>query len=257
MAITREEAQNLGLVELYDEVKFLETLTEQRKIIEKLQDIGAKLLTEYEVQVGACTIELLLIEAYYNNPSVGFEDFSVHNNPHQQNNFGALYFHSSSNAISRKGGADLCLSLGDYSLSFLLKNTVLNGEFITQSMFHHRSTPFYNSKQTVVLKKRPAPIHEEIIFLPRKFSQAQCSNNLPTAALAILPISALTHYELTLSDGYKKIWSRAIQAICNSKNMKDAKALAKELNHGEDINANDWELAETCWKNRWKQSSSK
>ena len=118
MAITREEATKHGLADLYDEVKCLEKLTDQQQIIKKLQDIGKKLLTEYEVKIGDFLGEPMWIEAYYYRTGV-FEDTNCHKNLAQKNRFGKLYFQSGS------AGIDVCLSNGDYFLSFLLKNMVI------------------------------------------------------------------------------------------------------------------------------------
>lgn len=125
MAITREEAAKLGLVDLYDEVKCLEGLTDQQQIIRKLQDIGAKLLTEYEVKIGTTTIHPLRVEAYYypfEKPGT-FDDISAHPSPKKIDHFGQLYF------IEEKygyPGVDICLSCGNYYLSYLIKNSLID-----------------------------------------------------------------------------------------------------------------------------------
>lgn len=101
---------------------------EQVKI---LQEIGKELLTEYVIKVGDITIKPLWVEAYYSDASTGFVDESVHGNEGQKNRYGALYFHHKTD--DQRSGVDLCLSCGDYCLSYLLKYTLVNGIFKSQA----------------------------------------------------------------------------------------------------------------------------
>ena len=127
--------------ELRKLVKKLEQEYGDKKQIEILQEIGKKLINEYEIQIGKFTIEPLLVEAYYNTKNEKkFLDCSVHATgsetantaklarERQENNFGELYVHYGTN-----DGIDLILSDGDYYLSFLIKNSLINGKVEMQS----------------------------------------------------------------------------------------------------------------------------
>ena len=114
---------------LKNKVKELETQTDHEAIVRSLQEIGKLLLTDYVIQVGDITVEPLWIEAYYYNQSC-FPDPFVHQSP-EQKNFGTLYFHHKTD--DQRNGVDLCLSLGDYCLSFLLKYTFVNDRLRSQS----------------------------------------------------------------------------------------------------------------------------
>lgn len=109
---------------------------EQIKI---LKEIGAKLINEYVIQVGNLRIEPMLVEAYYYHKEK-FGDKSVHAaysdsnastyklaRERQMNKFGELYVH-----YGCKDGIDVVLSNGDYYLSILIKNALINGEFKKQ-----------------------------------------------------------------------------------------------------------------------------
>ena len=94
------------------------------KRVKQLQKICDTLLNEYVVKVGDMTIEPLRLEAYYYHPGK-FEDPSVHKKP-EQKTFACLYLHKEGETrLEEKGigGVDICLSCGDYYLSFLIKNS--------------------------------------------------------------------------------------------------------------------------------------
>lgn len=92
-----------------------------------LQEIGKKLLTEYVIKIGDITIKPLWVEAYYSDTNTGFVDEAVHGNECQKNQYGALYFHHKTD--DQRSGVDICLSCGNYYLSYLLKYTLVNGIF--------------------------------------------------------------------------------------------------------------------------------
>ncbi|MDR2118681.1 MAG: hypothetical protein LBP25_04010 [Tannerellaceae bacterium] len=87
-----------------------------------LQRMNDALLTKFVLRMGDdCVVYPLHVEAYYYHPG-RFEDRNVHGCKSergfrmQSNRFGKLYFHT----VGR-GGVDVCLSDGDYCLSFLIK----------------------------------------------------------------------------------------------------------------------------------------
>lgn len=114
-----------------DLVPKIECLVKQQDhntIVKKLQEIGAILLTQYEVQIGNEIIQPLRLEAYYYNPVVGFEDKYIHHNnieygPKQRNHFGGLYSHPKRRS-HYWAGIDIVLSFDDsFALSYLIKNS--------------------------------------------------------------------------------------------------------------------------------------
>lgn len=123
-----------------------------------LQEIGKKLLTEYVIKVGDITIKPLWVEAYYSDTNTGFVDEAVHGNECQKNQYGALYFHHKTD--DQHSGVDICLSCGNYYLSYLLKYTLVNGIFKSQaqlsSMIPHelRGT----AKNVLVKEQNPAEV---------------------------------------------------------------------------------------------------
>ena len=114
-----------------DLVKQLENTNEKTAQIKILQEIGKKLLTEYVIIVGDITIKPLWVEAYYSDTNTGFVDEAVHGNECQKNRYGALYFHHKTD--DQRSGVDICLSCGNYYLSYLLKYTLVNGAFKSQA----------------------------------------------------------------------------------------------------------------------------
>lgn len=123
-----------------------------------LQEIGKKLLTEYVIKVGDITIKSLWVEAYYSDTNTGFVDEAVHGNECQKDQYGALYFHHKTD--DQRSGVDICLSCGNYYLSYLLKYTLVNGIFKSQaqlsSMIPHelRGT----AKNVLVKEQNPAEV---------------------------------------------------------------------------------------------------
>lgn len=93
-----------------------------------LQTLGGKLINDCHIDVFGMTIEPLWVEAYYYDEA-HFPDCNTHRSSKQKNRFGQLYFHERG-----YGGADICLSDSeDFCLSFLLKATLTNGHFLTQT----------------------------------------------------------------------------------------------------------------------------
>ena len=123
-----------------------------------LQEIGKNLLTEYVIKIGDITIKPLWVEAYYSDTNTGFVDEAVHGNECQKNQYGALYFHHKTD--DQRSGVDICLSCGNYYLSYLLKYTLVNGIFKSQaqlsSMIPHelRGT----AKNVLVKEQNPAEV---------------------------------------------------------------------------------------------------
>lgn len=136
-----EELKN-GLCELKEMVCGLKEETNEKTIIEQLQEIEARLIREYVIKVEGIMIEPLWVEAYYFNKNV-FSDCNTHLSEKQKNRFGQLYFHEKG-----RGGFDLCLSDSeDYYLSFLLKRTSINGKFVKQTEVNKTLEKYGKSKE--------------------------------------------------------------------------------------------------------------
>ena len=116
------------LKELVHKLENEYSVNEQIKL---LQTIEQKLLTEYTIVIGNSNIEPLRVEAYYYpfNEKMKFNDPCVHKSTKKINNFGKLYF-----IEERYGypGIDICLSLGNYYLSFLIKNSRIGDQLYKQ-----------------------------------------------------------------------------------------------------------------------------
>lgn len=118
-----------------------------KEVEKELQLIGRMLVTDYVIKIGNITIEPLWVEAYYSNVAKEFADPFIHGKE-EQSEFGILYFHHKTD-VSRSG-VDICLSLCDetknkYYLSYLLKYTLVNGEFTTQSQLSAKIRIAYDS----------------------------------------------------------------------------------------------------------------
>ena len=126
--------------------------------VKLLQEIGKKLLTEYVIKIGDITIKPLWVEAYYSDTNTGFVDEAVHGNECQKNQYGALYFHHKTADL--RSGVDICLSCGNYYLSYLLKYTLVNGVFKSQaqlsSMIPHELRE--DAKNVLVKEQNPAEV---------------------------------------------------------------------------------------------------
>ena len=139
---------------LKNKVKELEIQTDHDAIVKSLQEIGKLLLTDYVIQVDDITVEPMWVEVYYYNRHC-FPDPFVHQNP-EQKNFGTLYFHHKTD--DQRNGVDLCLSLGDYYLSFLLKYTLVKELLRSQSQLSLLIREKYaDGKQNDILVRNTNP----------------------------------------------------------------------------------------------------
>ena len=147
--------------------------------VKLLQEIGKKLLTEYVIKIGDITIKPLWVEAYYSDTNTGFVDEAVHGNECQKNRYGALYFHHKTD--DQRSGVDICLSCGNYYLSYLLKYTLVNGIFKSQaqlsSVIQHKLRE--DAKNVLVREQNPT----EVIVCTKRIGIA--SSTYKDADLAI------------------------------------------------------------------------
>ena len=117
-----------------------------KKVEKELQLLGKKLINDYVIKIGDITVEPLWVEAYYSNVKKGFIDPFIHGKE-EQAKFGILYFHHKTD--DSRSGVDICLSLCEgneskYYLSYLLKYTLVNGEFTTQSQLSAKIRKAYD-----------------------------------------------------------------------------------------------------------------
>ena len=148
--------------ELKKIVKNLEEERDEAKQIALLQHIESKLLNEYNIVIKDNIIEPLRVEAYYYpfNDECKFNDPCAHKSTKKINNFGKLYF-----IEERYGypGIDLCLSLGNYYLSFLIKNSRIGDTYYKQMDLFDKFQDKRNEIETMdVLEK--VKNKEQIVF---------------------------------------------------------------------------------------------
>lgn len=149
-------------------VKKLEQTSNEKEQIRLLQAIGDKLLTEYVIVIPTLnvTIEPLRVEAYYYpyNDTSKFDDPCAHPSSTKVNNFGHLYF------IEEKygyPGVDLCLSLGDYYLSFLIKNSRVDGKLFKQMDLYEAYQGDWREIQKVDVLHRIDNNHKMVLYTSR------------------------------------------------------------------------------------------
>lgn len=145
--------------------------SDEKEIIQKLQEIGKEFISNYEIRLEGpkdeIVIQPLWVEAYYSDidsmeayeSNIGkkFMDPFIHGADEQkgENNFGKLYFHHKTD--DQRSGVDICLPRGPYYLSFLLKYTLVNDLFTTQSQLSGKIREAYNKldekKKSEILKR--------------------------------------------------------------------------------------------------------
>ncbi len=204
-------------------VSFLEDRTDSKGIVSTLQKIEAKLINEFVLQVGAVAIEPLLVEAYYYNcdKAHAFLDENCHRHPEQKGleHFKRLYFHKKG-----YGGVDLCLSRGEYYLSFLLKCC----RTADQAICRQTALRDLLFRQTGEVRLIPKACEDrgQIVYLPRKGLKKETYQPAPLAALSI---QAIVHGPVALSLAKGKQWTLAKYAIENGKKDREsASAFLKE-----------------------------
>lgn len=240
----------VDLYELKEKVAELEKTAKldgnhEEKQIKILQEISAKLINEYIIQIGNLTIKPLLVEAYYYNKS-NFKDNSVHAanestantyelaRARQEDKFGKLYVH-----YGTKDGIDIVLSNGNYYLSFLIKNALINNEFATQCKvsqilcgncdYIDKCDKGINCKyydETNILKHKDNIENTEIVFVKRKGLKNEYKNKL----LAALPIYKIKNYAFTSGECKTNIVKNYIESQLKTESYDEEKL--KELASG-------------------------
>ena len=186
--------------ELKELVENLEKENDEEKQEKILQNIGKVLITEYEIIVDGIKIEPLWVEAYYYSQNK-FADCNTHLDDKQKNRFGQLYFHNKG-----YGGFDICLSNSDeFYLSFLLKATLINGEFSTQTGIYDFLTANDKSESELenekdILVKKNSPENYEIKYAERVGITKPCYK---TKALAMFSFDALGNDKYNFTFAHK------------------------------------------------------
>lgn len=128
-----------------------------------LQQVEQELVQNYVIELPNIVIQPLWLEAYYYDAKRSFQDRSVHKNE-KQTRYNVLYFHHKTD--DQRSGVDICLSPDtNCYLSFLLKYTLVNGNFTTQSQLSSMIPQELRDSRDV-LKFRPNP-SEVILFTKR------------------------------------------------------------------------------------------
>lgn len=170
----------------------LEKEYNREKQIKLLQKIEKLLITDYAINVCGCLIEPMWVEAYYFHKGK-FEDFNDHRKSKQKGGFGKLYLHTEKkiSPSNRLGGVDIVLSLGDYYLSFLIKNSLIGGKFCKQvelnAILSQKEYSFENSDNVLVELKR-----NHKVFFTKRIGLTK--ESFKEESLAALPIDLLKNY---------------------------------------------------------------
>lgn len=201
--------------ELKKLVENLEKENDEKKQEKILQNIGKVLITEYEIIVDGIKIEPLWVEAYYYDQNK-FADCNTHLDDKQKNRFGQLYFHNKG-----YGGFDICLSNSDeFYLSFLLKATLINGEFSTQTGIYDfltandKSESELENKKDILVKKN-SPESYEIKYAERVGITKPCYK---TKALAMFSFDALGNDKYNFTFAHKVLIPLVKEEMQNYKN---------------------------------------
>ena len=207
---------------------------ENRRRIEILQEIGKKLINEYHIQIDDVTVEPLLVEAYYyKDTNHEFMDCSCHRNPRQKgaDRFGKLYFHKLG-----RGGVDICLSLKEYYLSFLIKVAKINGKVSRQIDVRDklRHIPDAETRENILVYQSKQD--HSIVCGPRKNT---VKGKFAQAPLAIISIDAFINREdksvadaIVRSLEHGKQWILAKYGLekAQSDDIEKARKIVKEEN---------------------------
>ena len=243
--------------ELRKLVKELEKLSDEKEIIAKLQVIGEKLITDYEIKIGGTIIQPILVEAYYNDNvedktqdsayAPRFNDTSVHAagtktsntaklaRRRQKNHFGELYVH-----YGTKDGLDVVLSDNDsYYLSYLIKCSLIGEEFVSQCKASEEvcgqcGTMKIDCKKgdnckycgegekkgEIILRKKENSEKTAVVFTLRKGTKKGKFAKAPLAALAVNFFNDKNANKViqgSLEPEHKKQWVLAKYALDNGK----------------------------------------
>lgn len=176
---------------------------DEKKQITLLQQIESKLLNEYNIVIEDTVIEPLRLEAYYYpfENKGKFDDPCAHKCTKKINNFGKLYF-----IEERYGypGIDICLSLGNYYLSFLIKNSRIEDTYYKQMDLFDRFQDKRNEIEIMdVLEK--VKNKEQIVFKTSRVGLKKSKTKFAHELLAsVIELKNSSGYDF--ERGYGKEW---------------------------------------------------
>lgn len=185
----------------------LERAESEGEIIGKLQELGGLLLTDYEIRIsGGEVLRPLWVEAYYypyRTPE-RFNDPAAHPSPKKLGAFGKLYF-----IESRYGfpGVDLCLSQGDYYLSFLIKRSRMGERFFKQlDLFGHLRERREELEGRALLRRTAERRSQSPVFHTSRIGLRESRTKFAHAPLAsVVDLQNPYNWER----GYGKVWTVA------------------------------------------------
>lgn len=204
--------------ELKSIVKDLENEKGEEKQIALLQNIESKLLNEYNIVISDTAIEPLRVEAYYYpyEDKCKFNDPCAHKSTKKINNFGKLYF-----IEERYGypGIDLCLSLGNYYLSFLIKNSRIGDTLYKQmDLFDRFQYKRVEIEAMDVLKK--VENKNQIVFKTSRVGLRQSQTKFAHKLLAsVIELKNSSTYDW--ERGFGKEWMVANYMVENNTPVTD------------------------------------
>lgn len=190
--------------ELRKLVKNLEEEKNEEKQIALLQQIESKLLNEYNIVIKDIVIEPLRLEAYYYpfKDECKFNDPCAHKSTKKINNFGKLYF-----IEERYGypGIDLCLSLGNYYLSFLIKNSRIGDTYYKQMDLFDRFQDKRDEIETMDVLER-VKNKEQNVFKTSRVGLKKSKTKFAHALLAsVIELKNSSEYDLERGFGKERM----------------------------------------------------
>lgn len=208
------------LYKLKEKITALEEKYDEKEQIKILQEISKLLLTEYEIHISdEEIIEPLRVEAYYypyGTPGK-FDDPCAHPSSKKIGTFGKLYFIESKYGYP---GVDLCLSQGNYYLSFLIKNSHIGGEFFKQmDLFDRFQDRWQEIEQTVVLRKRSKSFKGIPVFNTSRVGLKEERTKFAHEKLA--SVIEIQHYKYNWEKNYGKLWTVANYLVENNLKADD------------------------------------
>lgn len=181
-----------------------------------LKDINTLLLTDYEIRIGDEIIHPLRVEAYYypyRTPDK-FSDPCAHPSSKKIGTFGKLYFIENKYGYP---GVDLCLSQGDYYLSFLIKNSRIGDKCFKQmNLFDRYQGRWQEIEQDIVLHKMTPPICNSPVFHTSRVGLKEERTRFAHEKLA--SVIEIKHNKYDWEKNYGKLWTVANYLVEN--NMK-------------------------------------
>ena len=212
------------------------------KRIQALQEIGKMLINNYKIAIDDVVAEPLLVEAYYKSGE--FDDANCHGDPKQKgaSRFGKLYLHNKG-----RGGVDICLPLGEYYLSFLIKVAKIGQETKKQvDIYDKLSSVSGIEDRGDILIYRPGEKDHCVVCMPRKNTD---KGNFAKAPLAIVSLDSFKGQEEK-----KKIAAVTIQSLEHGRQWTVAKyGLEKAIKEYEQKEQSNNENAPDVIENRARE----